>query len=420
VAGGPPAPPDSMQIIRESFSSAALCGTCHPTHFAEWETSMHAYAMTDPVFLRLQEIGQERSGNSLDQFCVKCHTPLGSLLQETPPGFDPASLTPLAADAIHCDVCHRIESFDRGRAIKSLSLDKVRQGPITDPQANGFHESRYDARYADSGICSPCHDILSDDGLLIEMTSTEWDLSAYSAMGLECQACHMPVYSGSAAVGSPARSNLHRHFFTGVDYPLTSFPGKLNTIAMVDDLLKNSISLTVSLPASVSAGDTLDLAVSLLNSRTGHSIPSGSAFERQMWVEVVVTQVSSGDTVFTSGLLDGNLDLMNHHSEFVTSGAVEEDLHLALYRNIPRKNGEEILFFWEADEILLESIPAFQTSVPRYPVPAPATGGTLQVSVRVLFRTFPPYFLRTIDLPELVDELIVFEMESFNGTVTVL
>jgi len=414
-----PQPPDSLAIIRDAFAESTVCADCHPTHFAEWETSMHSYAMTDPVFLRLNQLGQARSNNTLDQFCVKCHTPLGSLLQETPPAFDPVSLTSLASEAIHCDVCHRIESFERGRAIGTLSLDKVRKGPLSDPQANGYHESQHDTRFPASGICGPCHDILSDDGLLIEKTSTEWDLSAYSAMGIECQNCHMPLYSGSAATGSPARSNLHRHYFTGVDYPLTDFPGKQNTIDMVSGLLKNAVYLEVTPPASPAPGDTADLAVSILNSQTGHSIPSGSAFERQLWVEVIVTDLSNGDTVFASGLFDPNGDLRDHHSEFVLSGTLEEDPYLAVYRNIPVKNGEETLFFWEADAIVFASIPAFQTGVSHYPIPVPEWGGPLDISVRVLFRTFPPYLLREIGLPELTDELLVFEMESFRGTVAV-
>ena len=48
----------------------------------------------------------------------------------------------------------------------------------------------------------------------------------------------MPVSSGNAAEWRTARDDLNRHYFVGVDYPLVDFPGKDQTIALVDELLK--------------------------------------------------------------------------------------------------------------------------------------------------------------------------------------
>ncbi|NIR49945.1 hypothetical protein GWO43_15715 [candidate division KSB1 bacterium] len=53
------------------------------------------------------------------------------------------------------------------------------------------------------------------------------------------------------------------------------------------------------------------------------------------------------------------VDLLDHHSEFVKSGAVEEDSELTLFHGVPFEDGEEILFFWEADFIEDKTIPPF-------------------------------------------------------------
>jgi len=223
----PPSDPvDSLQLYREAFADPAECAGCHPNHYQEWQQSMHAYAFTDPVFFTLNSIGQQRSNNQLDQFCIKCHSPFATLLQEAPPGFNPASLSPLSQKGLHCDGCHTMKTFERGEAFKTFHLDRVRRGPLSDPQDNNYHGSAFDNRFVFSDFCSACHDVKSPDGqVFLETTNTEWDNSPYLGMGLQCQDCHMPVYQGQAAVGGPLRAQVHRHTFTGVDYPLVDLPG---------------------------------------------------------------------------------------------------------------------------------------------------------------------------------------------------
>ena len=38
----------------EDFTSATECAVCHPQHYAEWSSSMHAYSIVDPVWISLQ------------------------------------------------------------------------------------------------------------------------------------------------------------------------------------------------------------------------------------------------------------------------------------------------------------------------------------------------------------------------------
>ncbi len=422
-----PPPPqggvDSTELIREVIADPQECAACHPNHFQEWRSSMHAYAMIDPVFFTLNDIGQDRSNNQLDQFCTKCHSPFGSILGETPPGFDPADLTTIATEGIHCDVCHtmKTDNLTTGTGIDGFHLDRVRRGPIHNPQENTFHESEFDRTYLSSDICSPCHNVLSPDGsMFLETTNQEWDTSPYVAMGLECQGCHMPTYEGQAARGAPMRDNLHEHTFVGVDYPLVEFPGKNQTIQAIRELLQKAVTMQVNLPATVSADSMFNIDVLITNDQTGHDIPSGTIFERQMWIELTVEDASSSSEIFATGLLDVNSDLRNHHSGSVNNGTIPEDTALVLFNGTPfDQNGDTTLFFWEAHSISKHTIPPFATDTSRYTIQAPSQPANLNVSVRLRFRSFPPYFLRAFGQENLLSELIIFDMETAQRTITV-
>ncbi len=417
----PPTPVDSTELLRMAVGNSQQCGTCHPNHFDEWEVSMHAYALADPVFQTLNNIGQQRSNNELDQFCVGCHAPVASLLGETPPGFALEDLSVKGANAIGCDVCHKMtDNPGRGLGVRALTLDRVREGNISDPVDNEFHDSKFGVRMSFSDICAPCHDIKSPNGPFnLEETNLEWDLSAYAGMGIECQDCHMPAYQGQAAVGGPTRT-VHRHKFIGVDYPLIDFPGKEETIAEVAALLENSINMRITAPTDVSAGSEFQVSVELQNAFTGHNVPSGSTFERQMWIELVATDAATDEVVFSTGLLDDNGDLRDEHSEFVQNGLIDEDSTLVIYRGYAfDETGNEIPFFWEANSVDLQTIPAFESRTSTFTIAAPASGTTINLSVRTRFRSFPPYLLRSIGQADLISELLVFDMETFEQDIII-
>ncbi len=419
----PVAPVDTLQRIQEIMAEPATCGTCHPNHYQEWRTSMHAYAIHDPMFQTLNRIAQQNAEHENDQFCTKCHTPIGKLLGETAPGFEVSNLSPLAQSSIFCDVCHTRDTnhSPAGRGVRVFHLDGVRRGPIEDPQPNDFHASEFDPAYKFSGFCNPCHNVQSPDGsLFLEETGMEWSRSPFGAMGIECQNCHMPTYSGQAAVGGPQRESLHRHYFTGVDYPLIDFPGRQETIRRVRDLLENAVEMRVEVDDPVPAGQPFTVRVTISNDFTGHDIPTGTIFERQMWIELIVRDVATGTELFATGTLDANGDLRNYHSELVANGTVPEDTHLVLFHGIPRKaNGEETLFFWEAASVERLTIPAFASHTAEYTLTAPSQPTDLEISVRLRFRSFPPYLLRAVGQDALIPELIIFDMETDQRTIAV-
>ena len=406
------------QFTLSDFSSAEACKGCHPNHYNEWKGSMHAYAFVDPINTigmknTLAAVGAEELG----QFCVQCHSPIGMLTGETGIGFDKENVDPLVKEGITCDACHLMEKPSvtaSDNAVYHYDVKSgIRFGSIIDPAPNGFHLSKSKPFFSRSDACLPCHDLINKTGLPAEITYTEWLDSPFSAMGVECQDCHMESYSGQAAVNGPQRDNLHRHDFIGVDVALIDdFPNKAEQKQRIEQLLQNSVFMQVNVPDSALPNSTLKIEAIIKNDKTGHDIPSSVTFVRQMWLEVTVT--SGVDTLFKSGYFDANGDLMDERSELNPNG----DPDLALFQSVLFKNGERSNVF-EADSIRIGSIGSFKSKTCVFSIALPSNIGSLiDVKVRLLFRPFPPYAIRD-DAPQLINRIPIFEMERFERAVVV-
>jgi hypothetical protein len=415
-----PSPPVDNQTPKfkvTDFTAPEQCASCHPNHYDEWKSSMHAYAFADPVFFAMHDRGQKETAGKLDQFCVKCHSPIASLTGETPPFFDRAALSPISKPGVQCDLCHTITKINKtSNADFELTPGNTKYGPLADPAPNSFHQSAFNADYDRSNFCGACHEVVNDLGARIEETFTEWVQATYAGMSVDCQDCHMPTYTGTAAVDGPVRQKVHRHYFVGVDVPLVDFPDAELQRRMAEELLKSSATLSVSHPESIRSGDTLRLEVKIENTRVGHSLPSGVAAERQMWIALVVRD-QSGRIIYQSGQLDANGDLLDRHSELNPNG----DPDLVVFRQILRDaNGKEVLFFWEAQSIENNLIPAFASNTAGYEIPiSPGLSGEISIDITLRFRTLPPYFLRELGLGELVAKVPIVDMAHFTRRIRI-
>src|SRR5688572_14203510 len=114
-----PAAKRSYPQPSELYDSKA-CARCHPTHYDEWSASMHAYAAEDPVFLAMNQRGQEETDYTLGTFCVNCHAPLAVRLGLTTDGTNLPSLPP-EVRGVTCYFCHNVESVE-GTHNNPLSL----------------------------------------------------------------------------------------------------------------------------------------------------------------------------------------------------------------------------------------------------------------------------------------------------------
>ena len=113
----------------QTAMSAQACEACHPAEHAEWSASRHGHAFSNPIFQR------EYSAHP-DEWCVHCHAPLTTQLEEIRAGAGP-----LAAEGVSCIACH------------------VREGRILAARARPGSPHRTDVR-ADFGgpqFCAGCH-----------------------------------------------------------------------------------------------------------------------------------------------------------------------------------------------------------------------------------------------------------------------
>jgi hypothetical protein len=382
------------------FASAQTCGSCHPQHLEEWEASMHAFGGVDPLMLAMAELARQEPGEQVGDDCLPCHAPAlvrqEQWLASLPDGENP-EIEDLSLDGINCDVCHSVQIVPPVGSIdflQDVDPDSPKLGGLRDPAPNDFHESLHDDSYTTSIQCAPCHQVNLNDGTGIENTFTEWQNAIGSGMGEECQACHMPAYTGSAAVGEQPRPHLHRHWFTGVGYALEEFRGvdRVAQLERIDTLLKSAVRVDPAFPPQGTAGSPLAFSVTVTNHRTGHAIPSGTSFTREMWLDVTVKD-ATGAVLHRSGALGAEGDLVR-------------EADLAFFGSqLLDANGQPTFFTWRAESIDETGLLQFgQARESSYSLVVPAGAmGPLTIDVALRFRPLPPELLRMLDLEELRD-----------------
>ena len=418
----------------EDFSSAEDCQDCHPNHYEEWSASMHAYSVTDPVWFKLQQneqITHEAKGVVLGDFCIQCHSPIASLTNAIT---DHKNLTqetmntlPIQIrEGVTCDVCHTLTHLPESTDIQTndqnfetadfkLYTDGTRYSIIDNPQENLFHESAYHAGYDKSEFCQNCHN-LTVDGMDAEVTNSEWDGSAFDAMGSGCQTCHMPLYEGYAAKGGPLRENLHSHYFPGVG---TSIVGGSNDglESAIAELLESSAEVNFFEPITdtISINEPLSFKIIIANN-AGHNFPSGVTFTRQLWLEV--TASIDGDTIFQSGHLNENGDI----NDFYTDPEKLLDPQINVFNTVLyNEAGDSGIMNVSVEDMVWMNdytLPVSGSRTVNYfidlPTVVPESGSILDISVRLRFRSFPPFLLRHINLNEEVERLLIWDIDQIS------
>ncbi len=390
------------------FAAAATCGECHPNHLAEWEASMHAYGGVDPVMLRMEELAaKEAGGSGLGESCIGCHAPSAERAGDRSRA--------LLAEGVSCDVCHSMRDVPPvGRIDFLAELDPTgpKVGAMQGPVPNDFHESLNRPFFATSIACAPCHQVNFPNGTGLENTYREWELSSLSGMGTECQDCHMPAYTGQAAVGGPTRENLHHHTFLGVDAAFEPFRGidRDAQKAAVRALLESSVTMSVEAERN-GEGDTLFVDVTVENDLTGHSIPSGVSFAREMWIEIVLRD-GAGTELHHAGALAPNGDL----------ATLEEDPTLGFFGAIAYDAQDRPTPFnfraVRVDESRLLPFQASRTTSYSFGLPR-LDPGPFQLEASLRFRAVRPSMMRELGLEHLLP-IDVYTMESWSETIPAL
>jgi hypothetical protein len=307
------------------FISPDTCGGCHDSIHEQWKGSMHQLSHEDIIYRTLAAEGlkglTDKDEITEAEICVKCHTPVGFVSGYPKKLSDDESKIPdIAKEGIQCDFCHSITGAYKIFNAK-LKLDPghgdadpgVKRGPRKDSESD-FHKSAYSDFHRRSELCGTCHDVRHEVfGTKLETTYEEWKNSPYNSKDdskrITCQGCHMrqmpgtpstgsterPDNPGASAAGSIERPHVYTHYFVGANATL---PQNKNQQKMAVERLKNAAVITID---DLQTDGTL--AVKILNNGAGHSIPTGFAHMREVWLHIKVIS-AQGKTVYESGGLD--------------------------------------------------------------------------------------------------------------------
>lgn len=279
-----------------SFESAGGCG-CHSTLSQQWAQSMHAQALSDPIFRAKLDEANAASDGKLGAFCLKCHGPNATMVGDV----SSADMSQASSEGITCMFCHQVVGLaegEPGNTSQLLELDGTRRAQLEDPQAR--HPAAYSEVHTRSAICGGCHNVNHPiNGMHLESTFREWAESPYAEEGVACQDCHMSREPGirgpstdTAANGGPQRDNIYYMTFTGANAILGPRDAAITR-------LKNSATVEIEIAEVVTPGSEASVTVTTSNTGAGHYLPTGLTEVREMWLEVTATDASG--TVVTLG-----------------------------------------------------------------------------------------------------------------------
>lgn len=260
------------------FETPKRCGQCHRDIYVQWKQAMMSQAYThhwdeiEYFKLALPQAEKDPKVADIKAGCNGCHTPIALFVGDIPP--QPPSANTRANEAVSCDVCHTISGFNGDTPFNYnyiLNPGKTKFGP-----RQGVVSPHHDTKYSDfiksPDYCGTCHNEKNPFGIWVKSTHLEWKEGPYSKQGVRCQDCHMWHAPGkSADMGEPV-PDMANH----------NFPG-----GHVTAKLRGVIEMKVYADAEeLVPGDKTVISVHLYNAKAGHKVPTGSAEERQLWLEV--------------------------------------------------------------------------------------------------------------------------------------
>ncbi len=381
-AGAAPQPVVGGKAAASAFAATDECG-CHASLVEQWSKSMHAQALTDPLFLSKLGEANAATNGALDAFCKTCHAPAAAMAGELKKEKRSAGL----GDGIGCSYCHQVTGLAGGKIANTshmVDADGTMRAHLEDPKAP--HPAARSAFHDSSEFCGACHNVDHPiNGMHLEATYSEWKKSPWAKEGVTCQDCHMsgapgrvgPV-TGVAAAGGLQRENIYAMTFTGAQVAL-------GDPVAATELLKSAAKVELDAPAVLGDGDVVTVKVT--NTGAGHSLPTGLTEVREMWLEVYAETD------------DGAKEALGER-RFVT---VLQDA-----------KGKAPVELWDATKIASDDrIPPRESVTGEYPVKLPAGAGSATVKAVLRYRSASDEFAGKAGVENPVTDMAAAESEIF-------
>ncbi|TND08736.1 MAG: hypothetical protein FD123_1952 [Bacteroidetes bacterium] len=352
------------------FAASGKCAGCHghdPAFVAfytssgedvniadDWAGTMMANAARDPLWrakVSHEILINPGAQQDVENTCTRCHAPTGRFEAEYT-GQMPYSMAALmgdsiAEDGVNCSACHQLKDTLAGRNFTGdlYYTRKIFYGPYTNPFAgpmfdfNGFMPV-YSTHINRATLCGGCHTLITEtrdiagnatgNYFVEQATYHEWLNSVYSdtmsPLERTCQSCHIPRIADPVDIATnypflQSRTPFGKHHLIGgnafmlkiLRNNMTTVGATCNpsnydtTIARTIRNLRDS-TLDAQLTETARTVDTVFYKLALTN-KAGHKFPSGYP-ARRAYVEFVVMD-DIADTIFRSGLIDANGNIMN-------------------------------------------------------------------------------------------------------------
>jgi hypothetical protein len=273
----------------DDFEPKEVCSECHTLIARQYDQAMMSQSFTHhwdeieyfdlalPHALKVEKVAGVKAG------CNGCHAPLAFLAGDIPPK-RPAEGT-RANEGVSCDLCHSIVGFE-GEVPFNFNFvvepGDVQQGVRAGTESPG-HEIAVNPFLMSAEFCGTCHNEKDPWGLWVKATHLEWQESPQAKAGIVCQDCHMPPAAGNSApeAGGADHPDIRQHLFHGAHDA-----GKL----------AGAVEVRIYADAyDAKVGGEASFTTTVVNAKAAHMIPSGSAEERLLWLDVTAVD-SSGRT----------------------------------------------------------------------------------------------------------------------------
>lgn len=354
------------------FPTAALCSGCHGYDIDgiamfdnegedvnihdDWRSSMMANSAKDPFWRA--KVSHEITINpshSLDiqDKCTSCHAPMGNYTAHYN-GANHYTMADLLVDTIgldgvSCGACHQISLENLGNTfsgIMTFDTSRVLYGPYPIPFAApmssfvGF-EPVHSVHILDAGVCASCHSLITatvdldgeytGDTFVEQATYHEWLNSSYNVDSVSCQACHMPQILDSIIISDnyiflEGRTPYGLHELVGANTMMLKLMRE-NRTALGINAEEEHFDETIAATLKMLQQNTLDLGIEFLNqtedslffkldlfNKAGHKFPSGYP-SRRAFVQFLMID-TEGDTIFQSGSMDSNYEVIGQDPSF--------------------------------------------------------------------------------------------------------
>ena len=369
---------DDAQQGRQFYNANNLVLADGRTYYGPFGAPGEAASIGNPYH---RGMVSEHAGASLDQrstFCASCHT-----VEVHDPADGKVVLVRLQ------------DTFEEWRQSgKKGKIAWNEQFACTDCHNARFERSLVQvARWQDARAC------------LADRVANIRPLMAAEFAGMPLRASAEPVDGFDRPL--PPRTKLD-HSFVGVDihleptFPAPHYPGFEGVavptdaaIANTDRLLRQAAAIRIG---GLSGGK---LDVDVANLATGHTLPAGFAFARELWVEVAVSRSDEGEDFRV--VIGGRDGRPLAGGELLDKGqAGLKNFQKVLFNS---RTGEEVVLQNQADSVLFGEKARAAGFVDREtPIepgdthalsidPGSALDGVRRVRVRLRFRSLPPEFL---------------------------